>query len=104
MADVYVLPSVSEPFGITPLEALSLETPVIISKQSGVSEVLNHVIKVDFWDVEKLAQSIIAILKYKALHNTLKKHGCLEARSFNWVKPAEKLLHVYNQVLGGLNG
>ena len=100
MADVYVLPSVSEPFGITPLEALSLETPVIISKQSGVSEVLNHVIKVDFWDVEKLAQSIIAILKYKALHNTLKKHGCLEARSFNWVKPAEKLLHVYNQVLG----
>lgn len=98
MADVYVLSSVSEPFGITPLEALSMETPVIISKQSGISEVLRNTIKVDFWDIEKLAQSIIALLKYKTLHQTLKEHGSLEVKNFDWLKPAKKLLNIYQEL------
>ncbi|GAI04335.1 unnamed protein product, partial [marine sediment metagenome] len=64
MADLYVMPSVSEPFGIAPLEALDNDVPVIISKQSGVSEVLTHALKVDFWDVDEIANKIIAVLKY----------------------------------------
>ncbi|GAH90104.1 unnamed protein product, partial [marine sediment metagenome] len=67
MADLYVMPSVSEPFGIAPLEALDNDVPVIISKQSGVSEVLMHALKVDFWDVDEIANKIIAVLKYPPL-------------------------------------
>ena len=101
MADVYVMPSVSEPFGITPLEALIRGTPVIISKQSGVSEVLNHCLKVDFWDIRKLANHIIAVLKYKELRNELKHHGYLEVMNINWEKAAEKVLNIYYDVLSG---
>lgn len=101
MADVYVMPSVSEPFGITPLEAMRNGTPVIISKQSGVSEVIKHCLKVDFWDVNELANKIIAVLKYRALHNELKKHGSLEVKRFNWNEPAKKCISLYKKVLGG---
>ncbi len=101
MADVYVMPSVSEPFGITPLEAMRNGTPVIISKQSGVSEVIKHCLKVDFWDVNELANKIIAVLKYRALHNELKKHGSLEVKRFNWNEPAKKCISLYKRVLGG---
>ena len=66
MADLYVMPSVSEPFGIAPLEAMSHDVPVIISKQSGVSEVLNHALKVDFWDVDEMANKIVAVLQAPA--------------------------------------
>jgi glycosyltransferase involved in cell wall biosynthesis len=72
MADLYVMPSVSEPFGIAPLEALNNDVPVIISKQSGVSEVLTHALKVDFWDVDEIANKIIAVLKYPPLGTTLR--------------------------------
>jgi len=99
MADLYVMPSVSEPFGITPLESMRNNTPVLISKQSGVSEVVNHVLKVDFWDVDKMANQICAILKYGELHNALMENGNKEVQNFSWNIPAEKCLHVYNKLL-----
>ncbi len=98
MADVFVMPSVSEPFGIVPFEAMSVGTPTIISKQSGVSEVLHHVLKVDFWDTEELAEKILAVLKYEELHHTLKEHGRYEVRTMTWDKTADQVRHVYEQV------
>ncbi|MFH0978800.1 MAG: glycosyltransferase family 4 protein [Candidatus Woesearchaeota archaeon] len=100
MADLYVMPSVSEPFGITPLEAMRNGTPVIISKQSGVSEVINHCFKIDFWDIDEMANKIISVLRYKELHECLSDSGSLEVRKFNWNEPAAKCIKVYNQVLG----
>ena len=102
MADVYVMPSVSEPFGITPLEAMKNETPVIISKQSGVAEVINHCLKVDFWDINQLVDKILAVLKYEELNHTLKYHSSIEVRKFNWNEPAEKCIGVYNKVMRGV--
>jgi glycogen(starch) synthase len=100
MADVYVLPSVSEPFGITPLEAMRNGTPVIISKQSGVSEVISHCLKVDFWDIHQLANMIAGVLQYGELHHCLKEHGIMEVTKFNWNEPAGKCIDVYNTVRG----
>lgn len=99
MADLYVMPSVSEPFGIAPLEALSNEVPVLISKQSGVSEILSHVLKVDFWDVDEMANKIIAVLRHPPLHSTLREHGSFEVRRLNWVDAARKCLEVYQNVI-----
>lgn len=104
MADLYVMPSVSEPFGITPLEAMRNKTPVIISKQSGVSEVINHCLKVDFWDIDELANKILAVLKYQELHESLVEHGAIEIKKFNWDKPAEKCIEVYTKVAGDIVG
>lgn len=101
MSDVYVMPSVSEPFGITPLEAIANGTPVIISKQSGVSEVLRNCLKVDYWDVEKMANYIIAVLKYSKLRDTLKTHAFMEITNINWDNAAKKLLGIYEEVLNG---
>ena len=98
-ADLYVLPSVSEPFGITPLESLANGTPVIISKQSGVAEVLRHALKVDFWDVEEMANQIIAVLAYPTLHRTLKTLGGQEVRGITWRAAGEKLLNLYRSLL-----
>ncbi|MCD6303758.1 MAG: glycosyltransferase family 4 protein, partial [Planctomycetes bacterium] len=95
MADLYVMPSVSEPFGIAPLEALSHNVPVIISKQSGVSEVLTHVLKVDFWDVEEMANKILAVLRHAPLQRTLRQHGHIELRKFSWRDSAAKLRDIY---------
>lgn len=103
MADLYVMPSVSEPFGITPLEAMKNNTPVIISKQSGVSEVINHCLKVDFWDINQIADRIIAALKYKELHNELKSSGSEEVKKFDWKIPAEKCMDVYKKILKDFN-
>jgi glycosyltransferase involved in cell wall biosynthesis len=100
MADLYVMPSVSEPFGIAPLEALSHDVPVIISKQSGVSEVLTHALKVDFWDVEDMANKILAVLRHAPLQKTLRQHGKIELRKFSWTDSAAKLKEFYSQVLG----
>ncbi|MFQ6036217.1 MAG: glycosyltransferase family 4 protein [Sedimentisphaerales bacterium] len=99
MADLYVMPSVSEPFGIAPLEALGHEVPVIISKQSGVSEVLTHALKVDFWDVNEIANKIIAVLKYPPLGITLRQHGNFEARKLRWIDSAAKCVKIYEQML-----
>ncbi|MGA2265951.1 MAG: glycosyltransferase [Phycisphaerae bacterium] len=98
MADLYVMPSVSEPFGIAPLEALSHNVPVIISKQSGVSEVLTHVLKVDFWDIDEMANKILAVLRYPPLHRTLRQHGHIELRKLSWRDSANRLLGIYNRL------
>lgn len=99
MADLYVMPSVSEPFGIAPLEALNHDVPVLISKQSGVSEVLTHVLKVDFWDIQEMANKIIAVLKYPPLQLTLRQHGNFEVRRLRWSGAAEKCLKIYEGML-----
>lgn len=100
MADVFVMPSVSEPFGIVPLEAMAQGTPVIISKQSGVSEVVRHALKVDFWNVDDLANKILAALSYTTLHETLRQEGTREVRGFNWDSVAEEVEKLYHEVAG----
>jgi glycosyltransferase involved in cell wall biosynthesis len=99
MADLYVMPSVSEPFGIAPLEALNHDVPVLISKQSGVSEVLTHVLKADFWDVNEIANKIVAVLKYPPLQMTLREQGNFEVRKLKWEDAAERCRQIYNQLL-----
>jgi glycosyltransferase involved in cell wall biosynthesis len=99
MADLYVMPSVSEPFGITPLEAMRNNTPCIISKNSGVSEVLTHCLKVDFWDIDMMSNLILATLKYNSLHESLKENGSREVAKFNWNEPAAKCVSIYRDML-----
>jgi len=99
MADLYVMPSVSEPFGIAPLEALDNDVPVIISKQSGVSEVLMHALKVDFWDINEIANKVIAVLKYPPLQMTLRSHGNFEVRRLRWKDAATKCAKIYEEML-----
>lgn len=99
MADLYVMPSVSEPFGITPLEALRNNVPVMISKQSGVSEVLHNALKVDFWDIDEMANKMINVLRYGELREELRDRGSDEVRKFSWLIPAGKCIDVYNKML-----
>lgn len=97
-ADLFVMPSVSEPFGITPLESLINGTPVLISKQSGSSEVLMHALKVDFWDIDDMANKMICALNYDSLNRCLKENGRREVFSINWDKTADKLIKIYNNL------
>lgn len=97
LSDVYVMPSVSEPFGISPLEAMRSHVPTIISKQSGVAEVLKHAIKVDFWDVDAMADAIYGILQYPALTNMFIHYGDREVDSLKWDKAALKVKQVYER-------
>lgn len=99
MADLYVMPSVSEPFGITPLESMSNKTPVLISKQSGVSEVISHCLKVDFWDIDAMANKMVSVLRHDALQEALTENGHHEVKKFNWNESAEKCIDIYNQVI-----
>ena len=99
-ADLYVMPSVSEPFGITPLEAIRQGTPVLISKQSGISEVIKSALRVDFWDVDEMANKVIAALKYPALHQTLREHSTKELEKMSWQKQAGEITKVYQKVIG----
>lgn len=98
-ADIYIMPSVSEPFGIVALESLAKGTPIIISKQSGVSEVISHALKVDFWDTEALADRIIAVLDDPALAGQLREQGKAEASLVTWDKAAQTCKHIYEKVL-----
>ncbi len=96
ISDLFVMPSVSEPFGITPLESLVNGTPVLISNQSGVSEVLSHALKVDFWDIDEMANKIISAIKYDSLGNCLKGCGKEEVKNITWDLAAKKCINLYN--------
>lgn len=98
LSDVYVMPSVSEPFGISPLEAMRSNVPVVISKQSGVAEVLKHALKVDFWDIDALADAIYALLHYDGIKKMFLRYGKTEVDNLKWDNAALKVLEVYNQV------
>ena len=97
-SDVYIMPSVSEPFGISPLEAMRSGVPTIISKQSGVAEVLKHAIKVDFWDVDALADAIYALLAYPALAEFAAKYGLNEVNTLKWENAAYLLKTIYEEL------
>ena len=99
MADCYVMPSVSEPFGIAALEAIHHDVPVIISKQSGAAEVLTHVLKVDFWDIDEMANKIVSVLKHPALSSTLREHGAYEVKKLSWSDSAVSCIKVYEQAI-----
>ncbi len=100
MADLYVMPSVSEPFGLAALEALSHNVPVLISRQSGVGEILHHVLRVDFWDVDDMANKILAVLRHPPLHATLRHHGGFEVRKLSWSDAARGCLETYTAANG----
>lgn len=97
-ADLFIMPSVSEPFGLTALESLLHNTPVIISKQSGVSEVIHHALKVDFWDIDEMADQILSALNYRSLNRTMAINGKREALMCSWDKAAEKCIKVYQSI------
>lgn len=99
MADVYVMPSISEPFGIVALESIVHGTPVILSKQSGVSEIVQNALKVDFWDTEEIANKIISVLRHPSLHSTLKSNSEQEVKSFTWDTAANACLDIYRGVV-----
>ena len=99
MSDVYVMPSVSEPFGISPLEAMRSNVPVVISKQSGVAEVLDHVMKVDFWDVDAMADAIYGLLHYKSLNDMVVTGGTEEVNNLKWESAARKVADIYESLL-----
>ena len=99
LSDVYVMPSVSEPFGISPLEAMRSNVPVIISKQSGVAEVLDYAVKVDYWDVDALADAIYGLVKYPALSNMFASKGLEEVTNLKWNDAAAKIKAVYEEVI-----
>lgn len=99
-SDVYVMPSVSEPFGISPLEAMQMGVPSIISKQSGCAEILDNVIKTDYWDIDSMADAINSIVTYPAMHKQLQDDGLAEVNKITWDKAGQKVINIYNQVLG----
>src|SRR5690606_34812929 len=98
MSDVYVMPSVSEPFGITPLEAVQAGVPVIVSRESGVAEVMEDALKVDFWNTTELAETICSVLRYKSLSTMLRKEGTAEVGQLTWAKAATNIIKVYEQL------
>jgi glycosyltransferase involved in cell wall biosynthesis len=99
LSDVYIMPSVSEPFGISPLEAMQSNVPVIISKQSGVAEILTHAVKVDFWDIDAMADAIYGILTYPALSQMFIRNGKEEVIKLKWDNSAMHVRKIYNEVV-----
>ena len=97
-SDVYIMPSVSEPFGISPLEAMQMGVPSI-SKQSGCAEILNNVIKTDYWDIDAMADAIHSIISYPAMYESLKNEGLEEMKGITWEKAGQKVIDIYNQVI-----
>ncbi len=98
-ADLYVMPSVSEPFGISTLEAINLETPVLISRQSGVAEVLKHALKVDFWDTDRMAELIISALNYPELRDDMVSMAKEEVQRLHWDLAGKKVINLYRALL-----
>jgi glycogen(starch) synthase len=99
LADLFVMPSVSEPFGIVALEAIQNGTPALVSNQSGVAEVSEHLIKVDFWDIEKMADSVLKVLQDPAYASHLRQGGFEDLKNLSWNHSAEKMQSVYNHLL-----
>lgn len=99
LSDVYIMPSVSEPFGISPLEAMRTNVPSIISKQSGAAEILKYALKVDFWDVDSLADDIYALVRYPALSRFAANYGYQEVNNIKWNSATAKLKQVYQSLL-----
>jgi glycosyltransferase involved in cell wall biosynthesis len=99
MTDVYVMPSVSEPFGLTPLEAIRAGVPTIISNQSGVAEVMPHAIKIDFWDIDAMAQAICSVLQHKSLSSTLSTNARQGLHDINWSTAGRIIKNVYQETL-----
>lgn len=97
-SDVYVMPSVSEPFGISPLEAMQCGVPSIISYQSGCAEILNYAVKVDYWDVEAMADAIYALISYPEMHAFLKEEGLREVNSITWQEAGRKVRAIYDRL------
>lgn len=100
-SDVYVMPSVSEPFGISPLEAMQCNVPSIISYQSGCSEILENVIKTDYWDVDAMADAIYSICTYPAMADHLKLEGKIEVDNIKWEDAGLKVRRIYDNRRGG---
>lgn len=98
-SDVYIMPSVSEPFGISPLEAMQVGTPTIISKQSGCAEILSHAIKTDYWDIDAMADAIYSIVKYPAMYESLRNLGREEVNAIRWYDAGLKVRSIYDAVL-----
>lgn len=98
-SDVYIMPSVSEPFGISPLEAMQVGVPSIISKQSGCAEILNNVIKTDYWDIDSMADAIYSIVTYPAMYEHLRIEGKNEVDQIVWTKAGQKVIDIYNNIL-----
>ena len=98
-ANLFVMPSVSEPFGITPLESIIAGTPVLISKQSGVSEVITHALKTDFWDTEDMANKILGVVSHQSLWETLWGNSRQEIKKVNWDVASEKCVSYYEKII-----
>jgi glycosyltransferase involved in cell wall biosynthesis len=96
VSDLLVMPSVNEPFGLVALEALSHQTPVILSKSSGVAEVITNSLKVDFWDTDQMANLILSTIAHQTLHTALTNSGHLEVQQINWHKAAQKFINIYS--------
>lgn len=97
-SDVYVMPSVAEPYGITALEAIASGTPIIISKNAGVAEEINHCFKVDFWDTHEMANKILGILNYPVLGECMRKNSYKEIKNFGWERTADQTIEVYRSL------
>lgn len=97
-ADVFVMPSISEPFGLTALEAIANKVPVIVSKQSGIAEVVKNCLKVDFWDVNEMANKIIALLRHKPLKEMIAESSLREIENLSWGKQVEDIIKVYKSL------
>jgi glycosyltransferase involved in cell wall biosynthesis len=98
-ADLVVMPSVSEPFGLVPLEAIQHGTPALISKQSGVSEVLTHALKVDFWDIDEMANQILSSLRYPTIRHQMVNEGRQQLKGMSWRNAAQKVQQIYRNLI-----
>jgi len=104
IADLFVMPSVSEPFGLTPLEAAFYDVPSIISKQTGVSEILNSCLKVDFWDINEMANKIVSFLSNEPLGEVLRSELQQELENISWDQSVKKIKNLYNRFFEGAIG
>jgi glycosyltransferase involved in cell wall biosynthesis len=102
IGDLFVMPSVSEPFGLTPLEAIGYGTPTMVSKQSGVGEVLRNCLKVDFWDIDEMANQMNAVMQNDALRDTLWSNAYAEYEQMSWDATSERITHIYEEHVAGV--